>query len=94
VLWNRYASCYYSYLVAKVLASKIWQRLFSDNPLSKESGRLLREKVLMVGGSQSPEEILESILGNDMKADRFLIELGIDSVGLEECPCIHTGTDN
>jgi len=89
-----YASCYYSYLVAKVLASKIWQRLFSDNPLSKESGRLLREKVLMVGGSQSPEEILESILGNDMKADRFLIELGIDSVGLEECPCIHTGTDN
>ncbi|EME32713.1 mitochondrial intermediate peptidase [Galdieria sulphuraria] len=89
-----YASCYYSYLVAKVLASKIWQRLFSDNPLSKESGKLLQEKVLMVGGSKSPQEILESILDNDMKADRFLMELGINEFVLEECPSIYTGTDN
>lgn len=48
----------------------------------------------MVGGSKSPQEILESILGNDMKADRFLIELGVSEFDLEECPAIHTGTDN
>ncbi|GJQ10658.1 hypothetical protein GpartN1_g2449.t1 [Galdieria partita] len=89
-----YASCYYSYLVAKVLASKIWQRLFSDNPLRKDSGKLLQEKVLMVGGSKSPQEILESILDNDMKADRFLMELGIHQFDSEECPSIYTGTYN
>eukprot|EP00871_Galdieria_phlegrea_P005511 jgi/Galph1/5961/GphlegSOOS_G4603.1 len=86
-----YASCYYSYLVAKVLAAKIWECLFSRDPLNRRAGEIYREKVLMVGGTRHPLDILRSILGNDMKADCFLKELGIDCSGLEALPDIDDG---
>ena len=61
---NGYGAGYYSYLWARVFSSNIWGKLFEDDPLSREAGEQLRDKLLMHGGAKDPEEMLQSLLGD------------------------------
>lgn len=58
-----YGAKYYSYLVSRAVAHSIWQKVFADDPLSADAGKLYKHKVLSVGGGRHPREIAESIMG-------------------------------
>lgn len=58
-----YGAKYYSYLVSRAVAHSIWQRVFVDDPLCPEAGKLYKQKVLSVGGGRHPREIAEAIMG-------------------------------
>ncbi|CAG8583180.1 638_t:CDS:2 [Funneliformis caledonium] len=49
-----YGAGYYSYLIGRVLAGKIWKEIFEKDPLNREAGQLFREEVLKWGGSRDP----------------------------------------
>ncbi|KAL8160289.1 hypothetical protein V2J09_001826 [Rumex salicifolius] len=59
-----YGAGYYSYLYAKCFAATIWQRLFKEDPLSREAGTVLRGNFLQHGGAKEPINILTDLVGN------------------------------
>lgn len=57
-----YGSTYYSYLLDRVIASKIWNHLFATNPLDREKGELFKTQCLKFGGGKDPWHILADVL--------------------------------
>ncbi|ONH68195.1 Mitochondrial intermediate peptidase [Cyberlindnera fabianii] len=49
-----YGGSYYSYLLDRAIASKVWDHLFAENPLSRENGEKFKNRVLKWGGSRDP----------------------------------------
>nr|QBH67469.1 putative mitochondrial intermediate peptidase [Ustilago esculenta]QBH67580.1 putative mitochondrial intermediate peptidase [Ustilago esculenta] len=60
-----YGSTYYSYLLDRVIASKIWNHLFADNPLDREAGEIFKSQCLKYGGGKDPWHILADVLEAD-----------------------------
>ncbi len=60
-----YGSTYYSYLLDRVIASKIWNHLFEGNPLDREKGEVLKKGCLKYGGGRDPWGILADVLGEE-----------------------------
>ncbi|PWY98831.1 mitochondrial intermediate peptidase [Testicularia cyperi] len=60
-----YGSTYYSYLLDRAIASKVWQSLFADNPLDPHNGHLFKNKCLKFGGGKDPWHLLADLLGTD-----------------------------
>ena len=63
-----YAATYYSYLLDRALAVKVFATLFNHTPtgtLSRENGEIFREKVLKWGGGKDPWEMLASVVGGE-----------------------------
>ncbi|SNX82092.1 related to mitochondrial intermediate peptidase precursor [Melanopsichium pennsylvanicum] len=58
-----YGSTYYSYLLDRVIANKIWAELFAQNPLSREAGEVFKSKCLKFGGGKDPWHILADVVG-------------------------------
>lgn len=61
--WNLAAAGYYSYVYAKNFAAHIWAEYLERDPLSKDAGVALRQKILGFGGAKEPSAVLESALG-------------------------------
>lgn len=59
-----YGALYYSYLFDRAIASKIWEKLFKENPFSRESGEIFKNEVLRWGGSRDPWVCLSKTLDN------------------------------
>lgn len=57
-----YGATYYSYLLDRALASRVWSQLFAHDPLSRESGELYKEKVLKWGGGREGWDMLADLL--------------------------------
>ncbi|CCF48058.1 uncharacterized protein UHO2_01498 [Ustilago hordei] len=57
-----YGSTYYSYLLDRVIASKIWSQLFAENPLDREAGEMFKTQCLKYGGGKDPWHILADVL--------------------------------
>lgn len=57
-----YGATYYSYLLDRAIASKVWEKLFSKNPYSSTSGIQFKEKVLKWGGLRDPWECVADVL--------------------------------
>ncbi|RWS22604.1 mitochondrial intermediate peptidase-like protein [Leptotrombidium deliense] len=57
-----YGAKYYAYLVSRAVARLIWEKLFAQDPLSKEAGEIYRREVLSHGGGKHPKDIVESVL--------------------------------
>ncbi len=57
-----YGASYYSYLLDRAIAAKIWAHLFESDPLSREAGEKFRQTVLKWGGSKDPWKILSEAL--------------------------------
>ncbi|KIS69921.1 uncharacterized protein UMAG_02435 [Mycosarcoma maydis] len=60
-----YGSTYYSYLLDRVIASKVWNHLFANNPLDRYAGQVFKNQCLKYGGGKDPWHILADVLNED-----------------------------
>jgi mitochondrial intermediate peptidase len=58
-----YGAKYYSYLVSKAIATKIWSHCFAKDPLSSTAGENYRHKLLAYGGERKPQDLINSLIG-------------------------------
>ena len=57
-----YGATYYSYLFDRVIASHVWQNIFSSDPLHRDLGEKYKTKVLRYGGGRDPWLMLSALL--------------------------------
>ncbi|KAJ7567508.1 hypothetical protein O6H91_02G150900 [Diphasiastrum complanatum] len=74
-----YGAGYYSYLYARCFAASIWQKICAKDPLSLQTGDMLRKGFLQHGGAKDPSIMLRDSLGK---------EALITSVSGGQTPCI------
>ncbi|KAI5968528.1 OCT1 [Candida margitis] len=58
-----YGAVYYSYLLDRAIAEKLWQGLFQNDPWNKEAGTRYKSSVLKWGGTKDPWLCLADALG-------------------------------
>ncbi|KAH9319269.1 hypothetical protein KI387_021038, partial [Taxus chinensis] len=58
-----YGAGYYSYLYAKCFAASLWQKVCREDPLSLETGSILRNDFIKYGGAKDPSILLRDCLG-------------------------------
>jgi mitochondrial intermediate peptidase len=59
-----YGATYYSYLLDRAIASRVWGSLFEGNPLDRELGERYKGEVLRFGGGKDPWKMLSALLGS------------------------------
>lgn len=57
-----YGATYYSYLLDRAIASKVWDHLFKANPYSRVGGQTFKETVLQWGGLKDPWKCVADVL--------------------------------
>ncbi|KAF5323364.1 hypothetical protein D9611_005669 [Ephemerocybe angulata] len=57
-----YGATYYSYLFDRAIASRVWEKVFLENPLDRSKGERLREEVLRHGGARDPWHMVSALL--------------------------------
>ncbi|KAF8078880.1 mitochondrial intermediate peptidase [Lyophyllum atratum] len=57
-----YGATYYSYLFDRAIASRVWQNVFSDDPLNRETGEKYKREVLRYGGGKDPWKMVGTLL--------------------------------
>ncbi|OQV22223.1 Mitochondrial intermediate peptidase [Hypsibius exemplaris] len=67
-----YGGRYYSYLLARAVASDIWGKLFKADPFSREAGRKFRDHLLSHGGGRPPLELISNTLEHTPTVDEFV----------------------
>jgi len=84
-----YGATYYSYLFDRAIASRVWQSVFSKDPLNRETGERYKQEVLRYGGGKDPWKMVSALLavpeleGGDAEAMREVGRWKIeDEVGL------------
>ena len=72
-----YGAVYYSYLLDRAIADKVWTEMFSKDPWSPESGAKYRNSILKWGGTKDPWLCLADALDNEelKKGDSKAMEL-------------------
>ncbi|KAG0668429.1 Mitochondrial intermediate peptidase [Maudiozyma exigua] len=63
-----YGATYYSYLLDRAIASKVWERLFSKDPYSRTGGTQFKDKVLKWGGLRDPWACVADVLDQPLLA--------------------------
>jgi thimet oligopeptidase len=66
-----YDACYYGYQWSKVYSIELFS-YFKSDPLNKEMGKKLRDKILSKGGSIDAMDLLRDFLGRDPDADSYI----------------------
>lgn len=61
-----YPAGYYGYLYSLSVARRIWTKKFESNPLNRDAGRELVEKVMSYGAACDPRTTIEKYLGDDL----------------------------
>ena len=67
-----YGGGYYSYLFAKMYAAQIWHTHFEKNPLSREAGETLLNKLLIYGNGKKADKILYDIVDGELDPSFYL----------------------
>lgn len=57
-----YGATYYSYLFDRAIASRVWRKLFADDPLNRAAGDKFKREVLSHGGGKNPWEMVALLL--------------------------------
>jgi mitochondrial intermediate peptidase len=57
-----YGATYYSYLFDRAIASRVWGKLFSTNPLSRRTGEKYKTELLRYGGGKDPWKMVARLL--------------------------------
>lgn len=70
-----YGAKYYSYVVSKAIAAKIWSECFEKDPLSRTAGENYRKKLLEHGGEIRAHELLSSLLGCELNNEDLVKSL-------------------
>ncbi|KAG7099592.1 Mitochondrial intermediate peptidase [Marasmius oreades] len=58
-----YGATYYSYLLGRAIASRVWSNVFSRDPLDREVGEKYKREVLRYGGGKDPWTMVARLLG-------------------------------
>ncbi|KAK1236150.1 Mitochondrial intermediate peptidase [Marasmius sp. AFHP31] len=58
-----YGATYYSYLLGRAIASRIWGQVFSEDPLNRDVGERYKKRVLRYGGGRDPWKMVSELLG-------------------------------
>lgn len=80
-----YGATYYSYLFDQAIASRVFHKVFAENPLDRDSGEKYKNEVLRYGGGKDPWTMVGRLLNDDEIAvgDRRAMEMvgrwGIDA---------------
>ncbi|KAG5489611.1 hypothetical protein GH5_00489 [Leishmania sp. Ghana 2012 LV757] len=61
-----YPAGYYGYLYSLSVARRIWTKKFERDPLNREAGRELVDKVMCHGAACDPRETIEKYLGDNL----------------------------
>jgi intermediate peptidase len=68
-----YGATYYSYLFDRVLARRVWQKVFNDGKergsVDRENGERMKESVLRHGGARDPWRCLSDVLRDERVKD-------------------------
>ncbi|XP_064638754.1 mitochondrial intermediate peptidase-like [Lineus longissimus] len=70
-----YGAKYYSYLLSRAVASRIWHKMFKDDPFSRTSGDKYRHKLLAHGGGKPPTEIIGDVLNEELTLQKLVDSL-------------------
>ncbi|KAH7403115.1 putative zinc metallo proteinase [Cadophora sp. MPI-SDFR-AT-0126] len=70
-MFGGYDAGYYTYVIASVYSSDLYQTRFAEDPMNGEEGRRYRKLVLGRGGSRAEMELLEEYLGRQPNGDAF-----------------------
>ncbi|KAK7058376.1 Mitochondrial intermediate peptidase [Paramarasmius palmivorus] len=57
-----YGATYYSYLLDRAIASRVWKDVFSGDPLGRVEGERYKHEVLRWGGGRDPWEMVSALL--------------------------------
>jgi intermediate peptidase len=57
-----YGATYYSYMLDRAIAGRVWQKLFQANPLDRAMGEKFKRDVLVHGGGKDPWEMVSTVL--------------------------------
>ncbi|KAK6503114.1 Mitochondrial intermediate peptidase [Arthrobotrys musiformis] len=60
-----YGGLYYSYMLDKAIADKVWKEVFAGDPVSRDAGERYKEEVLRWGGSRDPWKCIGRLLGRE-----------------------------
>ncbi|KAJ3721710.1 mitochondrial intermediate peptidase [Lentinula raphanica] len=59
-----YGATYYSYLLDRAIASRVWGNVFSKDPLSRQLGERYKDEILRYGGGRDPWKMVSAILSS------------------------------
>ncbi|KAH7336587.1 metallopeptidase MepB [Rhexocercosporidium sp. MPI-PUGE-AT-0058] len=76
-MFGGYDAGYYTYVIASVYSSDLYQTCFAKDPMNGEEGRRYRKLVLGRGGSRPEMEFLEEYLGRKPNGDAFAKAIGV-----------------
>ncbi|KAK6521073.1 Mitochondrial intermediate peptidase [Arthrobotrys conoides] len=57
-----YGGLYYSYMLDKAIADKVWKEVFVKDPVSRDAGERYKQEVLRWGGSRDPWKCIGRLL--------------------------------
>ncbi|CAH7666622.1 putative mitochondrial intermediate peptidase mitochondrial precursor [Phakopsora pachyrhizi] len=60
-----YGASYYSYLFDRAIAGQLWEQVFENNPLDRDSGDRYKEEILRWGGGRESWEGVSNILKDE-----------------------------
>ncbi|XP_074657547.1 mitochondrial intermediate peptidase-like [Tubulanus polymorphus] len=70
-----YGAYYYSYLMSRAIASRIWYKCFQADPFNSTMGRRYRVKILKHGGGIPPETLISDMLDETPSMSNLLQSL-------------------
>ncbi|EWC46832.1 hypothetical protein DRE_03844 [Drechslerella stenobrocha 248] len=76
-----YGGLYYSYLLDKAIADRVWTAVFANDPLSRDAGERYREEVLRWGGARDPWRCVGSLLAREDLAEEAAVAGRMEEVG-------------
>ena len=74
-LFSFFLGSYYAYLFAKLHAAHIWKTHFEADPLNRDAGRFLNEKLLSYGSSRPPALLLKDLVGDKLDPSHYLSQI-------------------
>lgn len=60
-----YGASYYSYLLDRAIANKVFKEIFEKDPLDRRNGEVFKEKVLRYGGGKDAWEMLADLVNDE-----------------------------
>ena len=73
-----YGAKYYSYLMSRAVASRIWHQCFKADPFNRKMGDRYARKMLAFGGEKHPSVLVEDILGETPTTEMLVNSLLAD----------------
>jgi len=59
-----YGATYYSYLLDRAFASRVWSQIFVEDPLNRATGERFKDQILKFGGGKDPWKMISALLSS------------------------------